>query len=146
NVGVTKVRIANEDGNWSAWLDYAAAKSWTLTPFAMTKGVFMQVRDAAGNESNVQFQTTLCTPCLLTPRVLAALKHKPQVTIMRARRGTLRADRIMPSARAQHFDLSQLDHRRDVLDCGAGRDTALVRPEDVTRHCEHVVVVHDPKV
>ena len=28
--------------------------------------------------------------------------------------------------------------RRDVVDCGAGDDTALVDDDDVVRHCEHV--------
>ena len=29
-------------------------------------------------------------------------------------------------------------HGRDVVDCGAGDDTALVDDDDVVRHCEHV--------
>jgi hypothetical protein len=30
------------------------------------------------------------------------------------------------------------DNGRDVVDCGAGDDTALVDSDDVVRHCEHV--------
>ena len=30
------------------------------------------------------------------------------------------------------------DDARDVIDCGAGDDTALVDDDDVVRHCEHV--------
>ena len=51
NLAVTQVRFANEDGNWGAWVAYAATVNTTLTAGYGVKGVTAQVRDAAGNES-----------------------------------------------------------------------------------------------
>ncbi|MBC7460966.1 MAG: hypothetical protein H7287_06355, partial [Thermoleophilia bacterium] len=145
DVGVTKMRLASDNGIWQPWQDYAAATPWTLAPVAMVKGVFVQVRDTAGNESNVKYLTTLCTPCLPAPEARAAAKVPLSLATRRLlRTGSTRSDAIRPSALGQDFNLSQDDHRRDVLDCGAGFDTALVRPGDVTRHCERVVVVRAP--
>lgn len=48
---VTGVRFANEDGTWSAWRAFAAASQWTITDGFVNKAIFVQVRDAAGNES-----------------------------------------------------------------------------------------------
>lgn len=53
NVGVAQVRFANEDGEWAAWQPYAPQKQWKLTAGYLYKLVFAQVRDAAGNESNI---------------------------------------------------------------------------------------------
>jgi hypothetical protein len=145
NVGVAWVRLANEDGKWGAWTRYTPTVAWSLTPIAMSKAVFVQVKDAAGNESNREWTTLLCSPCLPLQKVLASMKTAPAVITPRARRGSVRADRIAASALAQNFDLSQADHKRDVIDCGKGFDTALVQAEDVTRNCERVVVVHEPK-
>jgi len=36
-------------------------------------------------------------------------------------------------------DARRTHDRRDVVDCGAGDDTALVDSDDVVRHCEHVL-------
>ena len=41
-------------------------------------------------------------------------------------------DRIVARDRRGRHDA------RDVIDCGAGDDTALVDDDDVVRHCEHV--------
>jgi hypothetical protein len=144
--GVTGMRLANENGAWAAWRTFAPSVEWTLTQPAMTKGVFVQVRDAAGNESKALFRTTLCTPCLVPAKVLQVLKRTPATAVVSRRRvGTLRVDHIKASALAQHFDVTQLDGRRDVIDCGAGFDTVLMRPEDVTRNCERVVAVRTPR-
>ena len=52
DVAVRMVRFANEDGNWSAWRNFAAASTWTITDGYLNKAITVQVRDAAGNESN----------------------------------------------------------------------------------------------
>lgn len=63
NVAATQVRVANEDGNWGAWQAYNANLAHTLTAGNLNKLVFVQVRDAAGNESNVaQVRTLLQAP------------------------------------------------------------------------------------
>jgi hypothetical protein len=55
---VTQIRFANEDGNWSGWRNFAAANTWTITNGYLNKLIFVQVRDAAGNESaNAQVKT-----------------------------------------------------------------------------------------
>lgn len=51
DVAVKGIRFANEDGTWSPWRVFAAANQWTLTDGYVNKVVFVQVRDAAGNES-----------------------------------------------------------------------------------------------
>ena len=47
------MRFANEDGTWTAWQAFAPTKQWTLTAGNLYKLVFVQVRDASGNESNM---------------------------------------------------------------------------------------------
>ncbi|MCW2974027.1 MAG: hypothetical protein JWN72_2300 [Thermoleophilia bacterium] len=146
NVAVTRMRLASDNGVWQPWQDYAAATPWTVAPTAMVKGVFVQVRDAAGNESNVKYLTTLCTPCLPAPQARALAHRTRSLATRRLRTGSARLELVRASALGHDFDLSQDDHRRDVLDCGGGFDTALVRPGDVTRHCERVVVVRSPTI
>lgn len=150
DVAVTEVRLANEDGNWGAWQPFAANTAWVLTKVAMTKGVFVQVRDAARRESKALYRTTLCAaPCADPAGALRAkatpLEIKARAITVNLRRGSMRADRVRASAKSEHFDVSQADGRRDVIDCGAGRDTVLRRPEDVTRNCEVVRIVRDPR-
>ncbi len=62
DVGVTQVRLANEDGNWGAWKAFAPEVPHTLTAGNTYKVVYAQVRDAAGRESNVLFARTLVAP------------------------------------------------------------------------------------
>lgn len=60
DIGVAQVRFANEDGNWGAWVAFAGVVQHQLTANAGPKAVFVQVRDAAGRESNVRMvRTTL---------------------------------------------------------------------------------------
>jgi sugar lactone lactonase YvrE len=59
DVGVVQVRLANEDGNWGPWQAYSPTVQWTLTSGNLYKAVFVQVRDAAGHESNVIYEETL---------------------------------------------------------------------------------------
>jgi hypothetical protein len=58
DVGVTQVRLANEDGEWGAWRAMATPVHWQLTAGRSLKVVYVQVRDAAGRESNVLFART----------------------------------------------------------------------------------------
>ena len=58
-VGIAEARVANEDGEWGPWQAYANPLPHTLTDGATYKAVYVQVRDAAGNESGVAFTTTL---------------------------------------------------------------------------------------
>lgn len=51
-----KMRLANEDGNWSDWMPFEAQAVWTLTGGYGYKGVFVQVSDAAGNTSDSLFR------------------------------------------------------------------------------------------
>lgn len=53
NIGVAQVRFAGEDGNWGPWQAYVASMKHTLSAGYTFKIVSIQVRDAAGNESNV---------------------------------------------------------------------------------------------
>ena len=59
DVGVFEVRLANEDGVWSAWKPFAPSVQHQLTAGATQKVVFVQVRDAVGHESNVVLARTL---------------------------------------------------------------------------------------
>jgi outer membrane biosynthesis protein TonB len=64
NVAVTEVRFANEDGNWGAWRAFAPTMQHQLSAKASKKGVYAQVRDAAGNESGILFRKITCSaPC-----------------------------------------------------------------------------------
>ncbi len=56
---VAQVRLANEDGNWGAWTDFSPTIQHQLSPGYSIKGVYVQVRDAAGNESRVIYRTLL---------------------------------------------------------------------------------------
>ena len=64
DVGVVQMRLANEDGAWSAWKPFSATTQQLLTAKPnMKKGVSVQVRDASMVESNIFYKTTLCKPC-----------------------------------------------------------------------------------
>jgi Ca2+-binding RTX toxin-like protein len=53
-------------------------------------------------------------------------------------RGTDRLSGGAGNDRIDARDQRGSDDRRDVVDCGAGDDTALVDSDDVVLHCEHV--------
>jgi hypothetical protein len=55
DVGVSQVRFANEDGTWGPWQAFAPAMNHQLSAGTGYKGVYVQVRDAARNESLVTF-------------------------------------------------------------------------------------------
>jgi Tol biopolymer transport system component len=48
-----QMRFSSDGQTWSAWQDYAAAKSWTLSQGRGLKRVWFQARDACGNVSAV---------------------------------------------------------------------------------------------
>lgn len=52
NVGVTRMRLANENGVWGPWMNFATPHVHTLSaPNNLHRGVSVQVKDAAGNLS-----------------------------------------------------------------------------------------------
>lgn len=53
DVGVTEMRIADEQGNWGAWQPYATAFDVALSDGIGTKLVYVQVRDVRHQESEV---------------------------------------------------------------------------------------------
>ena len=57
NQAVTQMRLANEDGNWGTWTTFNANATHQLSAGYSIKGVYVQVRDAAGNESSVIYRT-----------------------------------------------------------------------------------------
>jgi hypothetical protein len=57
NKGATQMRFANEDGVWGGWIAYAANATHTLTAGNGAKVVFVQVRDAADNRSQLHRTT-----------------------------------------------------------------------------------------
>ena len=67
NTGVTMMRLANEDGTWGAWKAFAAGSQWTLTAGYGTKGVTVQVKDAADNLSNTIYKTLSYTQAPVNP-------------------------------------------------------------------------------
>lgn len=143
---ITSMRLANEDGNWKAWRTYAPTLQWQLNPGRLVKGVYVQVRDAAGHESNIMFTTTLCAPCHAPAKTLKGRTASAKASLrLGAVKGSQRADRVRPSRLAQDFDYSQRDGKRDLIDCGRGFDTVLKQPEDITRNCERVVSIKVPR-
>jgi len=49
--GVSKMRLSNDNANWTAWEDYSAARQWNLTPGDGAKTVYVQFRDRHMNRS-----------------------------------------------------------------------------------------------
>ena len=49
--GIGSMRLMNDGGSWSAWIPYAATKSWTLRNANGTRSVYVQYKDRAGNIS-----------------------------------------------------------------------------------------------
>jgi hypothetical protein len=142
DIGVTELRLANEDGNWGAWRQFASPTPQLLSPGAGTKGVFVQVRDAAGKVSNIVYTKTRLQNGYVAGRLRG---NRVRLTPARDQRhGSMGADRIRGTARPDLLLSVQYDRTRDVVDCGGGKDVAIVRPEDVTRHCERVIVTRAP--
>jgi hypothetical protein len=61
DIAVTQVRFANDYGVWEAWQPHAATVRFSLRAGLGTRGVYTQVRDAVGRESNVIYRTTVVT-------------------------------------------------------------------------------------
>src|SRR5690606_12104134 len=58
DVAVAEMRLANEDGNWGPWQPFTTPVIHTLSGGFAVKGVFVQVRDMAGNVSGTVYRTT----------------------------------------------------------------------------------------
>jgi hypothetical protein len=54
-----EVRFADENGTWGPWQPYQPELEVTLSDGAGVKGVYAQVRDEAGNESESLYRTLL---------------------------------------------------------------------------------------
>ena len=128
--GGMQVRFATENGRWGAWQSLKGRRALMLSPGVGWKGLFTQVRDAAGNRSQAWFQTVFAAP--------RGSSWK---------RGTNRADVIRGTGRADHIDASQFDRgAKDRISCGRGYDTVLLQAGDVAASdCEHVVRLVTPK-
>ncbi|MCW2923914.1 MAG: putative repeat protein [Thermoleophilia bacterium] len=62
NVAVATVRMATDNGDdWTTWQPYAATMRFSLRAGTGPRGVYVQVRDAAGNESAIAYHTTNVT-------------------------------------------------------------------------------------
>ncbi|MEO6867312.1 MAG: hypothetical protein ABI200_04755 [Gaiellales bacterium] len=55
--GVTEMQLAREDGNWGPWQPFSTPVTYRLSNGLGIKGVFVRVRDMAGNESNSVYRT-----------------------------------------------------------------------------------------
>jgi hypothetical protein len=55
---VTQMRLATDDGNWGAWQAFTPTVRFTLRAGIGFRGVYVQLRDAAGNESASLYRTT----------------------------------------------------------------------------------------
>ena len=56
--GIAQVRLADDWGVWGAWQAYTPTVRFTLRAGLGYRGVYVQVRDAAGNESVALYRTT----------------------------------------------------------------------------------------
>jgi len=50
--GVAWMRFQNDGGSWTPWESYQETRSWLLTPGEGEKGIAVQFKDRAGNQSN----------------------------------------------------------------------------------------------
>ncbi len=55
DIGVSKIRFANEDGNWGEWQTYKASMPQMMSAGKGYKGIFTQVMDASGKQSTISF-------------------------------------------------------------------------------------------
>jgi hypothetical protein len=55
--GVAEMQLAREDGNWGPWQPFASPVSWDVSANYGVKGVYVRVRDMAGNESIAVYRT-----------------------------------------------------------------------------------------
>jgi DNA-binding beta-propeller fold protein YncE len=55
----TEVRIADENGTWGDWIPFEPELDVTLSDEPGVKGIYVQVRDGAGNESESIYRTLL---------------------------------------------------------------------------------------
>lgn len=125
--GALFVRVAGENGRWGK-LQKIGKIAVPLSRGAGWKGAYFQVVDAQGNRSRVWFQ-----PVLSAPKVTSW------------KRGSLVADKLKGTSRADHIDLSRFDATVDRVSCGAGIDTVLLQPEDIAaKDCERVVRLKTP--
>ncbi|MCW2960549.1 MAG: S-layer y protein [Thermoleophilia bacterium] len=129
NVGVSAVRFASENGRWGKWQPLTGKRVALVGTGVGWKGMYVQVRDKAGNRSRLWFQ-----PILVGPRGKMAWK-----------KGSSRADHIVTGRGSHHIDSSIFDGKVDRISCGAGVDTVLAQREDiVAKDCERVIRLRLP--
>ncbi|MCW2955524.1 MAG: chromosome condensation regulator [Thermoleophilia bacterium] len=69
--GLTKLRLANEDGTWAGWKAFSRTAAWTLPETFGPKVVYAQVVDGAGNESAVVRTSIRHLPDTIAPTIAA---------------------------------------------------------------------------
>lgn len=78
NVGIASMRLADSDGNWTAWRPFAAQVTFTLLDqWPSTQRVTVQVRDAAGHESALHRADGQQLPATYDTTVLSAAVQPP---------------------------------------------------------------------
>ena len=108
------------------------------------KGVFVQVRDAAGKESNIVFTKTRVNRTVALRLGASSIGPAREADPLSTRRTTMGRDSYFGSRGNDLVRANQYDRLRDIIDCGAGKDVVIKRPEDVTRNCERVIVTQAP--
>ena len=76
---VTRMRFSNDNAVWSAWEDYAVAKSWTLSAGDDDKTVYVQFSDGAQKTFTASDTVTLDTtpPSVMLTTSAPAAVHAP---------------------------------------------------------------------
>jgi hypothetical protein len=152
NVGVTWMRFASENGDdWTAWQAFAVDATYTIGASYSYHGVFVQVRDNAGNESTPVYRMTLlmAPPAGNQPQMVMMMRkaankrlakiapfahHGRQITARGSVKGTRGNDVISVLA-------PRVSPSRVLVNCGAGFDRAIVRVGTRTKGCEIVTRV-----
>lgn len=76
--GTISMRLSNDGIDWTSWEPSVSSKAWTVPSVQGSRTVFLQLRDAAGNESEVISASTLYD--CIEPTVTALINDGATVT------------------------------------------------------------------
>lgn len=147
DTAVSGMRVAGEDGTWGAWRPFAASSSWTVSAGYGPKGVFVQVRDAAGNESVTLYRTLQFQPVVDTQDpVLASVTLPPTTTTSQVTvTTTVTDDTGATGMRLANEDgtwgpwIAYEPERLHTLTAGSGFRGVFVQVRDAAGHESNVV-------
>lgn len=78
--GPAQISLSNDNVSWSAWETYATSKTWQVAVGQGTKTIYLKVKDAAGNVSNLISTTIFLKDDVTSPTISISIDNGAATT------------------------------------------------------------------